>query len=109
MPETYHFGEETMLKSAADTLMAISMRFTLCRCLHVIAELGIADALGDTPLIAKALAARTDTHPDALKGELTGKERTKSEFSDLLTGTGFKLDRVIDTESNIHLLEASVA
>jgi hypothetical protein len=41
-------------------------------------------------------------------GELTGKERTKSEFSDLLAGAGFKLDRVIDTGSNIYLLEASV-
>ena len=42
-------------------------------------------------------------------GELTGKERTKSEFSALLTGSGFKIDRVIDTGSNIHLLEASIA
>jgi hypothetical protein len=42
-------------------------------------------------------------------GELTGKERTKSEFGALLAGSGFKLDRVIDTGSNIHLLEASVA
>jgi hypothetical protein len=41
-------------------------------------------------------------------GELTGKERTKSEFGDLLTGVGFKLDRVIDTGSNIYVLEASV-
>jgi O-methyltransferase domain len=59
-----------MPKSAVDTLMEISMGFTLCRCLHVIAELGIADALGDIPLDVKALAAKTDTHPDALNRAL---------------------------------------
>ncbi|HJU18740.1 MAG TPA: methyltransferase [Stellaceae bacterium] len=59
-----------MSKSAVDTLMEISMGFTLCRCLHVIAELGIADALGGTPLSAKALAAETGTHPDALNRAL---------------------------------------
>ena len=37
-----------------------------------------------------------------------GKERTKTEFGDLLGGAGFELDRVIDTRSNIYLLEASV-
>lgn len=42
-------------------------------------------------------------------GELTGKERAKSEFSNILAGVGLKLDRVIDTGSNIYLLEASVA
>jgi hypothetical protein len=41
-------------------------------------------------------------------GEITGKERTKSEFSNLLAETGFNLDRLIDTGSNIYLLEASV-
>jgi len=50
--------------------MEISTGFTLCRCLHAIAELGIADALGDTPLTANALAAETDTHPDALNRAL---------------------------------------
>lgn len=70
MPETKHFGEEPMSKSAVDTLMEISMGFTLCRCLHVIAELGIADALGDTPVDVTALAADTGTHPDALNRAL---------------------------------------
>ena len=59
-----------MSKSAVDTLMEISMGFTLCRCLHVIAELGIADALGDTPVDVTALAADTGTHPDALNRAL---------------------------------------
>ncbi len=59
-----------MSESPFDTLMEISMGFTLPRTLHVIAELGIADALEDTPLSAKALAAKTGTHPDALNRAL---------------------------------------
>jgi hypothetical protein len=42
-------------------------------------------------------------------GELTGKERTQSEFKDLLGRTGFRLDRVIETGFNTFLLESSVA
>jgi len=41
-------------------------------------------------------------------GELTGKERTQAEFAKLLDKSGFRLDRVIDTGFNTHLLEASV-
>ena len=41
-------------------------------------------------------------------GELTGKERTQTEFAKLLDESGFKLDRVIDTGSNTYLLESSV-
>src|SRR4051794_10149443 len=58
--------EDMMSESPVDTLMAISMGFTMCRSLHVIVELGIADALGETPLSADALARATGTHPDAL-------------------------------------------
>lgn len=59
-----------MSKSPADTLMEISMGFTLPRTLHVIAELGVADALGETPLSADALAAATGTNPEALNRAL---------------------------------------
>jgi len=55
-----------MTKSPFDTLMEISMGFTLPRALHVIAELGVADALGETPRSVKALAAATGTDADAL-------------------------------------------
>ena len=55
-----------MADSPFDTLMQVSMGFTLPRTLHVIAELGIAGALDDTPLSAKALAAATGTDADAL-------------------------------------------
>ena len=55
-----------MADSPFDTLMQVSMGFTLPRTLHVIAELGIADALDETPLSAKALAAATGIDADAL-------------------------------------------
>jgi len=64
------FGENMMPKSPIDTLMEISMGFTMCRSLHVIAELGVADALGDTPLSAAALASATGTNSDALNRAL---------------------------------------
>ena len=59
-----------MSQSPFDTLMEVSMGFTLPRTLHVIAELGIADVLGDSPLSATALAEKTGTHPDALNRAL---------------------------------------
>jgi hypothetical protein len=36
------------------------------RCLHVVAELGVADALGDQPQSTEELAKATGTHPQAL-------------------------------------------
>jgi len=55
-----------MSQSPFDTLMEISMGFTLPRALHVVAELGIADALDDSPRSVEALAAATETHLGAL-------------------------------------------
>jgi hypothetical protein len=40
--------------------------------------------------------------------ELTGMERTESEFKRMLARTGFRLDRVIDAGFNTSVLEASV-
>ncbi len=37
------------------------------RCCHVVAELGVADALGDEPMPIEDLAARVGAHPDALQ------------------------------------------
>jgi hypothetical protein len=39
---------------------------------------------------------------------LTGKERTRREFENLLGASGFKLDRVIDVGLGTSILEASV-
>ena len=55
-----------MSQSPFDTLMEISMGFTLPRALHVVAELGVADALDEAPLSVETLATATNTHAGAL-------------------------------------------
>jgi hypothetical protein len=50
----------------AETILVLSTAYWASRCLHVVAEFGIADALGDEPQAAAALAAKTGTNPDAL-------------------------------------------
>ena len=54
----------------ANTLMEMSMGFTLPRTLHVVAELGIADALDDTPRSVEDVAQATGTHAGALNRAL---------------------------------------
>lgn len=54
-------------KSPADSLMRIAGGQCVSRALHVVAALGIADALDDVPLTARALAAATATHVDTLE------------------------------------------
>src|SRR5882757_6898899 len=63
-------GVEKMTKSPFDTLMEVSTGFVLPRTLHVIAELGIADALEETPRSTEALAAATGTNAEALNRAL---------------------------------------
>ena len=58
-----------MLKTAAnpvDTLQQIAGGYCLPRSLHVVAELGIADELDETPRSAGELAAAVDAEADAL-------------------------------------------
>lgn len=52
--------------SPVQTLIEIAGGYPLARCLHVIADLGVADALDETPRTADALAAAVGAHPDAL-------------------------------------------
>jgi O-methyltransferase domain len=54
------------MASPADDLLRISMSHGLPRSLHAVAELGIADALGEAPRSAEELAADTSTHAGAL-------------------------------------------
>ena len=44
----------------------LSTAYFVSRVLHVVADLGIADALGDVPMSAAELAAKTNTNPDAI-------------------------------------------
>ena len=47
-------------------IQGLSAGYFGSRCLHVAAELGVADALGDEPMRVQALAAATKSNPDAL-------------------------------------------
>ena len=47
-------------------LMQLTAACWTSRCLHVVAELGVADALGDQPQSTEALAKATGTQPQAL-------------------------------------------
>ncbi|HEU5103416.1 MAG TPA: methyltransferase, partial [Roseiflexaceae bacterium] len=48
------------------TLQLIARGYSLSRCLHVVADLGVADVLDETPRTAAELASAVGTHPDAL-------------------------------------------
>ena len=50
----------------AESILGLATAYWASRCLHVVAEAGIADALGDAPMTAVELAARTGTNADAL-------------------------------------------
>jgi hypothetical protein len=54
------------MTNPADDLLRISMSHGLPRCLHAVAELGIADALEESPRSAEELARDTGTHAGAL-------------------------------------------
>ena len=48
------------------TVLKVSGGYVLPRCLHVVADLGVADILDETPRTAPELAADIGAHPDAL-------------------------------------------
>ena len=50
----------------AETILKLSTAYWASRCLHAIAQFGVADALGDEPETAAALAKKTGTNADAL-------------------------------------------
>ncbi|MEO6080505.1 MAG: methyltransferase [Steroidobacteraceae bacterium] len=50
----------------AESILGLATAYWASRCLHVVAEAGIADALGDAPETAAALAQKTGTNADAL-------------------------------------------
>jgi len=50
----------------ATTILQVAAGAVLPRCLHVVANLGVADAIDDIPLSADMIAAATGTHPEAL-------------------------------------------
>jgi hypothetical protein len=59
-------GAATPPSPANIQLMQLTTACWASRCLHVVAELGVADALGDPPQSTEALAKATGTQPQAL-------------------------------------------
>jgi hypothetical protein len=55
-----------MAQNPFDILSEASTGQVLSRCLNALAEVGIADSLGDMPLSSKDLAAATNTHAGPL-------------------------------------------
>lgn len=55
-----------MKDTPANILLQVSMSHAIPRCLHVVADLGIADALDDAPRSAEDLASATGIHSNAL-------------------------------------------
>jgi hypothetical protein len=51
---------------SGDLVLDLARGYFAPRCLHVVAEIGVADHLGEAPLPAEELARRTATDPDAL-------------------------------------------
>jgi hypothetical protein len=49
-----------------DTLQQLAAGYCLPRCLHMVANLGVADALDETPRTASDLATAVSAHPEAL-------------------------------------------
>jgi hypothetical protein len=54
------------MRNPVDTILEVSMSYAVPRCLHVLAEIGVADALGDNPRTAADLAASTGADAGAL-------------------------------------------
>ena len=48
------------------TILQVASGQVLPRCLHAVANLGVADALDDTPQTAESLARAVGSDPDAL-------------------------------------------
>lgn len=57
---------DTVTSEAAETLFQLSGGAVLPRCLQVVADIGVADALDDSPKTAAALAAATGANAEAL-------------------------------------------
>jgi hypothetical protein len=60
-------AEMVVEANSFDTLLQMAAGYCLPRCLHMVANLGVADALDETPRTASDLAASVSAHPDALR------------------------------------------
>src|SRR5688572_23178701 len=59
-------GNCMVASNTAETLLQLAAGYWVPRCLHAVANLGVADALEDTPQTAAALADAIGADPEAL-------------------------------------------
>src|SRR5205814_5333132 len=65
-PSVRHAMQSVLAESPFDAILQMAAGFCVPRCLHAVANLGVADALDDTPQTAATLAAATGAEPAAL-------------------------------------------
>jgi hypothetical protein len=53
--------------AANNQLIQLTTAYWTSRCLHVVSELGVADAIGEQSQSTEALAKRTGTHPQVYR------------------------------------------
>ena len=58
--------DDEVATNPIQTLLEMAGAFAIPRCLHVVADLGVADALGESPRTAADLAASVQADADAL-------------------------------------------
>ena len=73
-----------------NTILELSMMYAVSRCLHVIAEMGVADALGDDPRTSADLAETTGANSDAL-APLSGSCRLTGSSSGVMMFPGTRV------------------
>ena len=61
-----HLGRSVDAGDPGVGVLSLAIAYWTSRCLHVVAEIGVADALGDTPRTAETLAAGLGVQPRAL-------------------------------------------
>ncbi len=61
-----HLGRSMAEDDPGVTVMSLAVAYWSSRCLHIIADLGVADVLGDAPQTAEALATGLDVQPQVL-------------------------------------------
>src|SRR5262245_29684222 len=55
-----------LMEHPANTILELSMSYIVPRCLHVVADIGVADALDESPRTAADLAASTGVDAETL-------------------------------------------
>ena len=96
--------------SAPARLSLLATGHFLPRCLHVAADLGVADHIDDRPVSLELLARQSGCNApakvlDVIMLTLTGgRERTRDDYVSLFEACGFRLEKVVPTTGAVSVL-----